>query len=90
MYLMQVVQQQDLLRATICSNEFAVFSGILYSQKGIVQNDPDRWLTPEEVLKMDWLAENVIGTIPTEEELQEGAKPVVSQQGVEKKIQKKD
>lgn len=80
----------DLLRATICSNEFAVFSGILYSQKGIVQNDPDRWLTPEEVLKMDWLAENVIGTIPTEEELQEGAKPVVSQQGVEKKIQKKD
>lgn len=80
----------ELLRKTICSNEFAVFCGVLYSQNGIVQDDPERWLTPEEVAKMDWLAENVIGRIPTEEELHDGAKPVVSQQGVEKTISKKE
>jgi basic membrane lipoprotein Med (substrate-binding protein (PBP1-ABC) superfamily) len=80
----------ELLRKTICSNEFAVFSGALYSQTGIVQEDPERWLTPEEVVKMEWLAENVIGRIPTKEELQEAAKPVVSQQGVETTIAKKD
>jgi hypothetical protein len=80
----------ELLRKTICSNEFAVFSGVLYSQTGIVQEDPERWLTPEEVVKMEWLAENVIGRIPTKEELQEDAKPVVSQQGVETSIAKKD
>ena len=67
-----------------------MFSGALYSQEGIVQDDPDRWLTPEEVAKMDWLAENVIGHIPTEEELREAAKPVVSQQGVDKTTAKKD
>lgn len=80
----------ELLRKTICSNEFAVFSGVLYSQEGIVQDDPDRWMTPEEIVKMEWLAENVIGHIPTEEELREAAKPVVSQQGVDKTILKKD
>lgn len=80
----------ELLRKTICSNEFAVFSGVIYSQEGIVQDDPDRWMTPEEVAKMDWLAENVIGHIPTEEELREAAKPVVSQQGVDKTTVKKD
>lgn len=80
----------ELLRKTICSNEFAVFSGVLYSQEGSVQDDPDRWLTPEEIAKMDWLAENVIGHIPTEEELTEAAKPVVSQQGLDKITLKKD
>ena len=80
----------ELLRKTICSNEFAVFSGVLYSQEGIVQDDTDRWLTPEEIAKMDWLAENVIGHIPTEEELTEAAKPVVSQQGLDKINLKKD
>lgn len=80
----------ELLRKTICSNEFAVFSGVLYSQEGIVQEDPERWLTPEEIAKMDWLAENVIGHIPTEEELNETAIPVVSQQGLDKITSKKD
>ena len=40
-------------------------------------------MTPEEIVTMDWLAENVIGDIPKMEELQEEAKPVTAQQGVE-------
>ena len=75
----------ELLRHTISGGQFEPFSGILYSQDGVVQDDPNRSLTPEEIITMDWLAENVRGRIPTEEELLEGAKPVVSQQGVEKK-----
>lgn len=31
-------------------------------------------LSPEEVIEMDWLAENIIGRIPKIEELQEQAK----------------
>ncbi|MDO4337092.1 MAG: BMP family ABC transporter substrate-binding protein [Eubacteriales bacterium] len=72
----------DLLKDTIRTGEFNPFSGILYSQTGVVQEDPNRSLTPEEIVTMDWLAENVIGTIPKAKELQENAKPVVSQQGV--------
>ena len=32
---------------------------------------------------MDWLAENVIGAIPSPEELAESAQPVINQQGLE-------
>lgn len=72
----------ELLKSTILSGEFNPFSGILYSQTGLVQDDPNRSLTPEETVTMDWLAENVIGDIPKLEELLEKAKPVTSQQGV--------
>lgn len=75
----------DLLKNTICRGEFNPFSGVLYSQEGLVQNDPYRTLTPEEIVTMDWLAENIIGHIPTPDELLENALPVVSQQGIDKK-----
>lgn len=75
----------ELLRSTIMSEEFNPFSGILLSQTGIVQDDPDRSLLPEEIMTMDWLSENVIGSIPEKEELKEQAEPVIQQQGVKKK-----
>ena len=74
----------DLLKQSIISGQFDVFSGVLYSQEGIVQDDPERSLTPDEIIKMDWLADNVIGSIPKTEELKEQAKPVTLQQGVKK------
>lgn len=74
----------ELLKQSIVSQQFSPFSGILYSQNGMVQGDPKRSLTPEEIITMDWLAENVVGIIPTTEELQEQAKPVTLQQGVNK------
>lgn len=73
------------LKNTIMNGEFNPFTGLLYSQEGTVQDDPERSLPPEEIVNMNWLAENVIGHIPTKEELIETALPVVSQQGVEKK-----
>lgn len=75
----------DLLKDTISRGEFNPFAGILYSQEGVVQGDPNVSLTPEQIAKMDWLAENVIGSLPEEYELQEQAKPAVLQQGVKKK-----
>lgn len=74
----------ELLKSTICSEVFNPFSGILYSQSGIVLNDPDKSLSPEEIMTMDWLAENIIGSIPEKEELTEQAEPVIKQQGVKK------
>lgn len=74
----------ELLKETICRGEFNPFSGELYSQDGIVQDDPERSLTPEEIVTMDWLAENVIGHIPTQDELREDAIPLFAQQGLDK------
>ena len=75
----------ELLKATISTEVFNPFSGILYSQNGVVLERPDQSLSPEEIMTMDWLAENVVGIIPGKEELKEQAEPVVKQQGVKKK-----
>lgn len=73
-----------LLKDTIRRGEFNPFSGALYSQQGVVQEDPDRSLSPEEIIRMNWLARSVIGSIPERHDLKEQAKPVTLQQGIEK------
>ncbi len=75
----------ELLRATISSELFNPFSGILYSQNGVVSDNPEFSMLPEEIMTMDWLAENVIGSIPKKEELKDKAGAVIKQQGVMKK-----
>ena len=72
-----------MLKRAIATGEYHPFSGILYSQNGMIQSDPDKILSPEEIITMDWLADNVIGTIPKSRELKEQAKPVTLQSGVE-------
>ena len=73
----------QLLKDNITRGEFNPFSGVLYSQDGMVQSDPNKALSPEEIITMDWLAENVVGSIPTRKELTEQAKPVTQQSGLE-------
>ena len=75
----------DVLKTSICSGNFTVFQGELYSQEGVIQTGADMQLKPEEVASIDWLAENIIGEIPETEGLTESAIPVVAQQGVKKK-----
>lgn len=74
----------DLLKQTICNGDFNPFTGVLYSQEGIVQKDATKIMSPEEIIRMDWLAENVIGFIPKMDNLIEKAKPVVLLQGIDK------
>ena len=52
------------------------------SQNGTVRNDGMRMLTPEEILQMDWLCDNVIGTIPEFDSLSEKAKVITRIQGI--------
>lgn len=73
----------ELLKETIRSDTFNPFSGVLYSQKGIVQKEEEKVLNPEDIITMNWLAENVIGYLPNINELLDKAKPVVSFQGLQ-------
>lgn len=73
-----------LLKETICRGDFNPFSGVLYSQDGLVQRDWDSTMSPEEIITMDWLVENVVGYIPKMNELIDKAKPVVKLQGLDK------
>ncbi|MBR6229605.1 MAG: BMP family ABC transporter substrate-binding protein [Eubacterium sp.] len=71
-----------LLKKGICSGEVDPFAGTRYTKDGthyVKVTDP---LTLEEIITMDWLADNVVGFIPTMEELTEDARTMVEVQGV--------
>lgn len=72
-----------MLKRAIASGEYHPFSGLLFSQNGMIQADPDKILSPEEIITMDWLADNIIGSIPKSRELTDQAKPVTLQSGLE-------
>lgn len=71
------------MRYDICGNHIEPFYGEIHSQDGDVKNIGEAGMRPEDIMKMDWLVDNVIGDIPSIVELIEGAKPVVELKGVE-------
>lgn len=75
-----------LLKEDIKAGKFDPFEGVLYSQNGVVESENEGFLTPEEIIQMDWLAENVIGRIPELDELTEEAKKTVLLQGIDKVV----
>lgn len=72
----------DSLRNSICRYDFSPFDGILHSQEGIVQSDSNHRMSPKEIITIDWLSDNVIGTIPAAKDLREDARSVVLQEGI--------
>ena len=71
-----------LLRQSIIQGNFDPFAGPLRSQNGPITTDPDGRLTPVEIITMDWLNENIIGRIPTLDEIVPAARDVVRLQGI--------
>lgn len=72
----------DLLKREMAENYFNPFSGDLFDQNGIQRNLGNGSLTPEQIINMDWLLDNVNGKIPAFEDLIDEAKPTVLMQGV--------
>ncbi|MDE6517145.1 MAG: BMP family ABC transporter substrate-binding protein, partial [Acetatifactor sp.] len=74
----------DLLRHDICSETLVPFAGELWAQDGIVMNKPDQVIPPKDIITMDWLVENVVGSIPSITDLTEKAQAVTKMQGLGK------
>lgn len=74
----------DLLRNDICSETLVPFAGELWAQDGIVMNKPDEVIPPKDIITMDWLVENVVGSIPSITDLTEKAQAVTKMQGLGK------
>lgn len=75
-------QLVDLLKQLICKGEFDPFDGEIVAQDGTIKSRAGERMQPEEIVTMDWLVDNVVGFIPTAEQMTEQAKPVVLMQGV--------
>lgn len=77
----------ELLKKQMELGDFNPFTGPLFAQDHVVQTDPNATLSPDEILDMDWLADNIIGDIPTKTKLNSQAKEVTKYAGVEKDAQ---
>ena len=72
-----------ILRESIVRGNLRPFSGVLHAQGGrIITNEEYEQISAQDIMKMDWLLENIDGRIPTMEELTEEAKQLTRIQGV--------
>ncbi len=71
-----------LVKQQIIDNEFSPFQDEIRAQGGVLKNENGYKMSPEEIMKMNWLAENVEGEIPEIDDLREEAKSIVSLKGV--------
>ncbi len=60
-----------LVREQMTKRAFEPFSGIVYGQDGKCRIETNQSLTADEIIRMDWLPDNVVGRLPEVSELQE-------------------
>ena len=72
----------DVLRNNLTQGNLDIFHRRIVSQDGSVMNDGYRHFTPDELLHMDWLCENVDGCIPRYHEVLPFAQPMVRELGL--------
>lgn len=71
----------ELLKDSICSGIFSPFSGPIRTQSGKVIDPEGEGIRLEEIITMDWLADNVVGAIPRYEQLNDDGKATVESAG---------
>ena len=72
----------ELLKNGIVDGSIDPFRRYISSQDGLLRNDGSAVFSPEEILHMDWLCDNVHGAIPEYTELMEKARSLVRLQGI--------
>lgn len=71
-----------ILRKGLQNGTIDPFKRLLVAQDGTVKNDGSRSLTPEELLHMDWLCNNIEGSIPTFDEILPYSQAMVRELGI--------
>ena len=77
-----VRQMAKILERGLSDGTLDPFMRRIIAQDGTVKNDGTRRLTPDELLRMDWLCENIIGQIPPFEEILPYSQTMVRELGV--------
>ena len=74
----------ELLRESMRQRTLDPFRRKLTTQDGTIVSDGSRRLSPDELLRMDWLCHNVIGTIPSFDEVLPMSQSIVRELGIYK------
>ena len=71
------------LKCDIANADIVPFYGVITDQDGKKHNAPEKAMAPEDIMNMDYLVENVIGSIPSLAEVIDEAKKVISLKGID-------
>lgn len=71
----------ELLKESICTGLFSPFSGPIRTQSGRIVDPEGQGLGLEQIISMDWLSENIVGEIPSYDQLSEEGKETVESAG---------
>ena len=74
----------DIMKELIIEDRISPFTGEIKIQNGEVISEEGMELDVDDIIKMNWLVENVVGEIPVKEELDDIAKELVEIKGVQK------
>ncbi len=77
-----VRQLAEILHRGVADGSILPFERAIHSQDGVVRSDGSHFFQPEELMRMDWLVDNVDGALPAYGELLQMARPIVRLQGV--------
>lgn len=72
----------EILENSIINDSITPFHRRVVSQDGTLQNDGTKYYTHDEILHMDWLCDNIDGSIPPYEALLEQSRGIVRLQGI--------
>lgn len=72
----------NVFKDIISKGDFELFEGELYDQNGVQKNKEGNVLTPEQIITMNWLLENVIGEVPTTDIMEDYAENIIKAQGI--------
>ncbi len=73
----------ELLKADICSGHLDPFRRKIIDQQDSIRNDGTQSFTPADLIHMDWLCENVVGSFPRYENILPMSRPMVDLLGIE-------
>ena len=71
-----------ILKQGLIADTLNPFDGELHSQQGLIKDADSPRLSYEEIIRMNWLNDIVIGAIPSMDQLTESAKATVTVSGV--------
>lgn len=77
----------SLLEQSIIDKELNVFTGPIYDQMGNLRVREGETMSPLQIVQMDWLVDNVVGSIPKIEELNAEARALAEVSGVMKETE---
>ena len=77
-----VATMAGLLRKGFCEKAVDPFRRKIVAQDGSLKSDGSKIFTPEELLTMDWLCDNVIGEIPTFDQILPMSQSIVRELGI--------